>query len=157
MNRQHLDHCVENIRQSLVCSADVTPLVWQWVDRVQEVRIMGNIMHKCRDYDKIRQWGLEHRLDHELNFTGFHWEERVERVSCFNAFDAGSWQLGIKYSLNDPCLCLPLLCYTAIRDEQWIIPWWPSDGTSLLIALLSTKGGDRALRQWHSKLQPKQI
>lgn len=72
MNKQHLDHCVENIRQSLICSADVTPLVWQWVDRVQEVRITGNIMHKCRDYDKIMEWGLEHRLNHELNFTGFH-------------------------------------------------------------------------------------
>ena len=54
-----------------MCSADVTPLVWQWVDRVQEVRIMGNIIHTCRNYDKLMEWGIERRLDHELNFTGF--------------------------------------------------------------------------------------
>ncbi|KAF8971078.1 hypothetical protein BDZ97DRAFT_1337008 [Flammula alnicola] len=72
LDSQRWDHCIESIRQSLMCSADITPIVWQWVDRVQEVRVMGNTIHTCRNYDKIKDWGLEHRLDHELNFTGFH-------------------------------------------------------------------------------------
>ncbi|PPQ98411.1 hypothetical protein CVT24_004090 [Panaeolus cyanescens] len=72
LDTQHLSHCVENIRQTLMCSADVTPLVWQWVERVQQVRIMGNVIHTCRDWDKIREWGLERRLDHDIDFTGFH-------------------------------------------------------------------------------------
>jgi hypothetical protein len=71
LDKQHWDHCIESIRQSLVCSADVSPLVWQWVDRVQEVRLMGNIIHTCRNYEKIKRWGLERRLDHPLNFSGF--------------------------------------------------------------------------------------
>jgi len=32
---------------------------------------MGNIIHTCRNYDKLMEWGIERRLDHELNFTGF--------------------------------------------------------------------------------------
>ncbi|KZS92001.1 hypothetical protein SISNIDRAFT_456196 [Sistotremastrum niveocremeum HHB9708] len=28
----HLDHCVNTVRESLICNADVTPNVWQWSD-----------------------------------------------------------------------------------------------------------------------------
>jgi len=67
----HWSHCIESLRQSLMCSADISPLVWQWVDRVKEVRIMGNIAHTCRNYDKIKEWALQRRVEHELDFTGF--------------------------------------------------------------------------------------
>ena len=72
MDKSHWSHCIESIRQSLVCSADISPLVWQWIDRVQEVRIVGKIAHTCRNFEKIREWGLERQLPYELNFTGFH-------------------------------------------------------------------------------------
>ena len=55
-----------------MCSVDISPLVWQWVDRVQEVRVMGNIIHTCRSFDKVRDWALKRQLTNELNFTGFH-------------------------------------------------------------------------------------
>ena len=71
LDKGHWDHCIESIRQSLVCSADVSPLVWQWVDRVQEVRLAGNIIHTCRNFEKIRRWALERTLDRPLNFSGF--------------------------------------------------------------------------------------
>lgn len=68
----HWSHCIENIRQSLMCSVDISPIVWQWVDRVQEVRVVGNIIHTCRSFDKVRDWALERHMTHELNFEGFH-------------------------------------------------------------------------------------
>lgn len=68
----HRGHCIESIRQSLMCSVDISPIVWQWVDRVQEVRVVGNIIHTCRSFDKVRDWALKRRLTHELNFEGFH-------------------------------------------------------------------------------------
>ena len=55
-----------------MCSADVSPLVWQWVERKNGVRIMGNIIHVCRDYERIKEWGLERRLDHELEIPGIN-------------------------------------------------------------------------------------
>lgn len=67
----HWNHCIESLRQSLTCSADISPLVWQWVDRVKQVKIVGNIAHTCRNYDKIKQWALDRRLDRALNYTGF--------------------------------------------------------------------------------------
>lgn len=68
----HRGHCIESIRQSLMCSVDISPIVWQWVDRVQEVRVVGNIIHTCRSFDNVRDWALKRRLTHELNFEGFH-------------------------------------------------------------------------------------
>ncbi|KAF5325795.1 hypothetical protein D9611_000059 [Ephemerocybe angulata] len=64
----HWGHCLESLRQSLMCSADISPLVWQWVDRVKEVRLMGNIVHTCRNYDKIKDWALQRRVL-KLDFT----------------------------------------------------------------------------------------
>lgn len=66
----HWRYCLESIRQSLMCSADISPLVWQWVDRLKEVRIMGNIIHTCRNYDKIKEWAFERRVQHPLDFSG---------------------------------------------------------------------------------------
>ncbi|EFQ24894.1 hypothetical protein CGRA01v4_06855 [Colletotrichum graminicola] len=54
-NRIHVDHCIEALRISLMCFADVTPLF---------VRLGGPLgkradfetHHKCRNFTKIEQW-----------------------------------------------------------------------------------------------------
>ena len=58
----HIDHCVDSIRQSLMCSADISPLVWQWKEEFQETKIRADIVHTCRDFESIRQWAVEHQL-----------------------------------------------------------------------------------------------
>lgn len=54
-NRMHVDHCFEALRISLMCFADVTPLL---------IRLGGaagahadfETHHKCRDFSKIEEW-----------------------------------------------------------------------------------------------------
>ncbi|RHZ47801.1 oxidase ustYa family protein [Aspergillus thermomutatus] len=55
----HLDHCIDMIRQSLMCSADITVDVWAWSEERQRVTVQADNMHTCRDFEAIRQWALE--------------------------------------------------------------------------------------------------
>ncbi|KAJ8218522.1 hypothetical protein LV164_000389 [Aspergillus fumigatus] len=55
----HLDHCIEMIRQSLMCSADITVDVWAWNEQKQMVTVRADNMHTCRDFEAIRQWAFE--------------------------------------------------------------------------------------------------
>jgi hypothetical protein len=63
LQAQHLDHCFDYLRQSIVCSADLT-VEWARVedDRTRQ-RIDGwNIPHRhCKDPDAIEAFVAEHR------------------------------------------------------------------------------------------------
>ena len=55
--RGHIDHCIETIRKAIMCTADVTPVVFL----KDETRKGGsksdfNIVKKCRDFERIREW-----------------------------------------------------------------------------------------------------
>lgn len=63
----HIDHCVDSIRQSLMCSADISPLVWQWKEEFQETKIRADVVHSCRDFESIRQWAVDHQMQDELD------------------------------------------------------------------------------------------
>lgn len=71
-NFRHIDHCVDSIRQSLMCASDVSTVVWQKIPDINEevIRIHSDVLHTCRNFDKIRQWAVEHRLDVPFNMTG---------------------------------------------------------------------------------------
>ncbi|KAJ7643220.1 hypothetical protein B0H17DRAFT_994596 [Mycena rosella] len=55
----HVRHCVGVIRQALMCSADITPVVWQWSEELQKAEQRDDILHVCRDFDRIRDWASE--------------------------------------------------------------------------------------------------
>ncbi|PKX97279.1 oxidase ustYa family protein, partial [Aspergillus novofumigatus IBT 16806] len=60
-NMDHLDHCIDSIRQSLMCSSDISTIVWVWDSASHKARPHANVTHTCRDFEAIRQWSLEHR------------------------------------------------------------------------------------------------
>ncbi|SCO22123.1 uncharacterized protein FFE2_15161 [Fusarium fujikuroi] len=61
---EHLEHCYDALRQSLMCSADITPLPWVWSDKAQEAKEVARVMHTCRDFDILRNWAREHAVHH---------------------------------------------------------------------------------------------
>ncbi len=67
-NVVHFEHCYEQLRQSLQCHADVSTIFWEWSERRQ--RYLGNAhtTHTCRNFDKIRQWGVKNRARTDLDF-----------------------------------------------------------------------------------------
>jgi len=59
---KHMDHCIDAIRQTLMCSSDVTPLVWAWDEKRNMTLGRTDVVHECRDFEKIQEWSAFHRM-----------------------------------------------------------------------------------------------
>ncbi|EKG10358.1 hypothetical protein MPH_12550 [Macrophomina phaseolina MS6] len=62
LEKDHLAHCVDSLRQSIMCHSDITPLVLQWDDEMQKSRHRANMPHTCRDFGKIRDWAMNRAI-----------------------------------------------------------------------------------------------
>ncbi|ESK82890.1 hypothetical protein Moror_1378 [Moniliophthora roreri MCA 2997] len=58
----HVVHCIDHIRRSIMCASDVSPNVFQW--DTGENTILGNlaVLHSCRDFNRIKEWAREREL-----------------------------------------------------------------------------------------------
>ncbi len=57
----HWDHCVDMLRQTLMCHADVSPIPFH-VNSPKNTAIVPRLetTHTCRDFGRIQQWAREH-------------------------------------------------------------------------------------------------
>ncbi|KAH6954738.1 hypothetical protein DER45DRAFT_315089 [Fusarium avenaceum] len=64
----HMEHCYEQLRQSLQCSSDISTIYWEWSEKKQ--RMFGNVRttHTCKNFGKIRDWAVEHKAKTDLDF-----------------------------------------------------------------------------------------
>ncbi|KAJ7019876.1 hypothetical protein C8F04DRAFT_1275782 [Mycena alexandri] len=62
VSKIHLRHCIGAIRQALMCYADTSPVVWQWSSRYKEAEQRDDILHTCRDFDRLQSWAKEHSM-----------------------------------------------------------------------------------------------
>jgi hypothetical protein len=63
----HINHCVDAIRQSLMCSVDVSVLTWRWNEERKTNTERGTIVHTCRNFDRIREWARERAITHTFD------------------------------------------------------------------------------------------
>lgn len=61
-----LEHCVEILRQTLMCHGDITLLTYNWVKGRQMPYPNFNTVHTCKKWDKLVEW------KNTLDVTG-HW------------------------------------------------------------------------------------
>ncbi|KAF7978050.1 hypothetical protein HWV62_1675 [Athelia sp. TMB] len=73
----HIDHCVNSIRESLTCSADITPNTWIWNQEKQMAAPRLDNMHMCRNFDKIQEWARAREMTAPWNKT-VHVEDDLE-------------------------------------------------------------------------------
>ncbi|KAI9929378.1 hypothetical protein MW887_000847 [Aspergillus wentii] len=66
MEMDHLDHCIDSVRQSLMCSADVTAL--PWAERDGKVHPVASTIHTCRDFGAIMDWAAHHKVENLTQF-----------------------------------------------------------------------------------------
>ncbi|KAF4552928.1 Hypothetical protein D9617_8g049410 [Elsinoe fawcettii] len=59
--RMHTDHCIEELRKTLMCYGDTAPMLVE-VDPEAPIgeRSDFDSRHKCRDYEKLRRWLVDH-------------------------------------------------------------------------------------------------
>jgi hypothetical protein len=62
LDSRHVFHCIDSLRQSLMCSSDITPLVWGWNKKQKIVQGRVGVVHECRNFDKITEWTKEHAV-----------------------------------------------------------------------------------------------
>ncbi|KAI1192459.1 hypothetical protein F5X97DRAFT_329620 [Nemania serpens] len=60
--RYHLDHCIDNLRQKLMCDADAGILTYVWVKGHPAPFPDFSVQHKCRDFDALKDWVTEHQV-----------------------------------------------------------------------------------------------
>ena len=57
--QQHMEHCVDRLRQAVLCAGDLTPSVMRYWD-VMDVELYQTAPRRCRRLGPIREW-LEER------------------------------------------------------------------------------------------------
>lgn len=59
----HVDHCIEELRQSLMCYSDITPVLVE-VDEGRNVPRKSdfNVHRKCRNFEKISSYMEKNEL-----------------------------------------------------------------------------------------------
>ncbi|KAG1856582.1 hypothetical protein C8R48DRAFT_299137 [Suillus tomentosus] len=55
-------HCIEMLRQSIMCKADTTMITWYWVQGHDAPQANFNTRHRCRNFEKILDWSFEHAV-----------------------------------------------------------------------------------------------
>ncbi|KAJ7775804.1 hypothetical protein B0H14DRAFT_2631836 [Mycena olivaceomarginata] len=60
--REHVSHCVDWIRESIMCHSDTSVIVWQWNGRVQQSMPKARIPHTCRNFEPIQKWGRQNQM-----------------------------------------------------------------------------------------------
>ncbi|KAH8822119.1 hypothetical protein DL96DRAFT_1819696 [Flagelloscypha sp. PMI_526] len=68
LEEEHIRHCIDSIRQSLMCTSDVSAIVWQWNEQVQLVQGRTDMAHSCRNFEKLQKWTHERRLSKNIDF-----------------------------------------------------------------------------------------
>ena len=54
-----LEHCIDNLRQVLVCYSDISIIPWKINDRLQKEFPDAHTVHMCRDFDALTEWMLQ--------------------------------------------------------------------------------------------------
>jgi len=72
------DHCIKSIRESIMCSVDVTPDVWSWDDGRQRSILRSDSVHTCRNFEAIRGWVAKNHLVGNFD-SGAHVTDELDK------------------------------------------------------------------------------
>ncbi|KAK6221088.1 hypothetical protein LQW54_001661 [Pestalotiopsis sp. IQ-011] len=63
LSAKHLDHCVDQIRQVIMCASDVSTNWLCWDEEWQSNMPPGFTYHSCRNFDAVVDWAREHTVE----------------------------------------------------------------------------------------------
>ena len=58
----HLDHCVDMLRQLVMCKADITVMTFSWKEGVPGPWPNFSLEHECRNWESIDMWAKERAI-----------------------------------------------------------------------------------------------
>ncbi|KAF7328256.1 hypothetical protein MVEN_02565500 [Mycena venus] len=77
----HIRPRIGAIRQALMSSADVSTLVWQWSEELQQAEQMGDIVHICGYFDRIGEWASRHTFVAQKSDFDVYVEDNLDVLS----------------------------------------------------------------------------
>jgi hypothetical protein len=54
--REHADHCIDMLRQVLMCNSDTSLVVTHWTKKTDTPTPYFSTAHKCRDPEQVLAW-----------------------------------------------------------------------------------------------------
>ncbi|KAI1248134.1 hypothetical protein MGN70_010383 [Eutypa lata] len=63
----HLMHCVEMLRNAIMCSGDVSVITYNWKKGHAAPKASFKSMHSCQKWDKIEEWRSAHNVTSQIN------------------------------------------------------------------------------------------
>jgi len=59
----HIDHCIDDIRQTLMCHADLTVVTYDWIPNYRKPWPNFAVEHECVNWERLAEWAREHSFD----------------------------------------------------------------------------------------------
>ncbi|KAH8890658.1 hypothetical protein GQ53DRAFT_650157 [Thozetella sp. PMI_491] len=56
---EHVDHCLENLRQSIMCQGDLSLYRYKWLPTQDMPKPLAHMDHVCVDWDHLMEWAAE--------------------------------------------------------------------------------------------------
>lgn len=84
--RIHTTHCLDMLRQVLMCKPDIGVLGQVWWKPKDNAHPMAfvdfNTKHRCRDYEGVRRWAEVHQMppEEEVDMSRFYEQPKPEYV-----------------------------------------------------------------------------
>ena len=60
--QEHFDHCIDLIRQVVMCHGDISLHTYEWKDDYRWPWPSMRTEHQCRDWNKLMDWSREHYI-----------------------------------------------------------------------------------------------
>lgn len=64
--RVQIHHCLDMLRQAVMCAADTAPVIWQWSEDLGQTVMTWDVPHTCVKFDKLQEWARE-RVVHQYD------------------------------------------------------------------------------------------
>jgi hypothetical protein len=78
MYELHYEHCVDYMRQYIMCKFDTTAVPFNWVLDHQNPTPNGNTIHKCVNWDNLQAWMKKHAVEEP---EGYVWKQPDDAIS----------------------------------------------------------------------------
>lgn len=79
----HVSHCMEHLRQAVMCNVDVSTVYWTWSEPLKKNLADARVAHTCRDFGAVKEWAEGRIVEGGFDDTVFveggpvHVEEEV--------------------------------------------------------------------------------
>lgn len=60
---EHTDHCIDILRQVLMCHADISVVTYEWIEDYRMPWPQFKMEHECRNWDAITDWAEHHFIE----------------------------------------------------------------------------------------------